>query len=293
MTVLVLVWVSASTLAGGVEVLVDMAPQTIADASGLKALQRPGEVFFTDGFESDESVNNYFEICGKAAVASGAGVAHSGNGAVKFTAPARNGRSSGCGAVFWFGPDGHDRVHFRRYIRFAGDYDQGNLNHVGGGLTATSGTEKWDHMGTAGQRPRGDDFFNASFEPWCDWRRYSPPGFMFLYVYWPDMKRNRDGNWWGNNLGPERDRRVTLERGRWYCLEHMVKVNTPGDPDGELAAWIDGELYLHFKGIRWRSDERVRVKRASFGVYVHRAEKDNTVWYDDIALSTGYIGPKL
>ncbi len=26
------------------------------------------------------------------------------------------------------------------------------------------------------------------------------------------------------------------------------------------------------------------------GVYVHSATKDNTVWYDDVALSTGYIG---
>ena len=26
-------------------------------------------------------------------------------------------------------------------------------------------------------------------------------------------------------------------------------------------------------------------------MYVHNATKDNTVWYDDVALSTGYIGP--
>jgi len=25
-------------------------------------------------------------------------------------------------------------------------------------------------------------------------------------------------------------------------------------------------------------------------VYVHQAAKDNTVWYDDVALSTGYVG---
>lgn len=36
----------------------------------------------------------------------------------------------------------------------------------------------------------------------------------------------------------------------------------------------------------------VRLKRFDLGVYVHAAAKNNTVWYDDVALSTGYIGPK-
>ena len=33
-------------------------------------------------------------------------------------------------------------------------------------------------------------------------------------------------------------------------------------------------------------------RRFDLGVYVHAAAKDNTVWYDDVALSSGYIGPK-
>jgi hypothetical protein len=27
------------------------------------------------------------------------------------------------------------------------------------------------------------------------------------------------------------------------------------------------------------------------GIYIHQAEKDNTVWYDVVVLSTGCIGP--
>ena len=70
----------------------------------------------------------------------------------------------------------------------------------------------------------------------------------------------------------------------------MLQANTPGKADGELAAWVDGKLYLHFTGIRWRTSERVRIKRLAFGVYVHQSVRDNTVWYDDVALATGYIG---
>jgi hypothetical protein len=35
----------------------------------------------------------------------------------------------------------------------------------------------------------------------------------------------------------------------------------------------------------------VKLKRFGIGLYVHRATRDNTVWYDDVALSTGYIEP--
>ncbi len=270
--------------------------QTRSDPQALAALEEPGEVFFRDGFESAESLEKYFEIRGRkqghVRLVTGADLAHSGTGAIELTAPAREGRESGVGASAWFGPEGYDRVSFRRYIKFAADYDQGDLNHVGGGLAGVAGTNRWGGMGSAGVRPRGDDRFTASFEPWRDWGRYPAPGYMFLYTYWMDMKRGRDGNYWGNMLGPEKSERVALKRDRWYCLEHMIRANDVGRANGELAAWIDGKLYVHYTGIRWRSDPAVRLKRFNIGVYVHHARRDNTVWYDDIVLSTGYVGPR-
>jgi len=269
--------------------------ETRADPEALAALETPGDVFFKDGFEDARSLKLYFEIRGRddgrAVIESSSERAHTGTGCMRFTAPANDGRPSGAGASAWFGPRGREKVHFRRYVRFAGDYDQGNLHHVGGGLAAVAGTGRWDGMGKAGVRPRGDDRFTASFEPWRGWGRYEPPGYMFVYAYWMDMERDRDGNWWGNMLGPEEDGRIVPPRGRWTCLEHMVKANTPGRADGELAAWIDGRLYLHYEGIRWRSSEAVRLKRFDVGIYVHHARRANTVWYDDVALSTGYVGP--
>jgi len=270
--------------------------QTRADAQARAALERPGEVFFRDDFESPESLTKYFEIRGlkdgRARLVTGAELAHSGTGAIQFTAPARNGRESGAGASGRFGPEGYRRVHFRRYIKFAADYDQGDLNHVGGGLAAVAGADRWRAMGSAGICPRGDDHFKSSFEPWRNWGRYPAPGYLFLYTYWMDMKRGRDGHYWGNMLGPAEDERVVLERDRWYCLEHMIQANDVGQANGELAAWIDGKLYVHYTGLRWRTSDDVKLKRFNLGVYVHHAEKDNTVWYDDVALSTGYLGTK-
>ena len=39
--------------------------------------------------------------------------------------------------------------------------------------------------------------------------------------------------------------------------------------------------------VLWASSSRPVL----VGVYIHHATQDNTVWYDDVALSTGYIGP--
>ena len=285
--------IGAHSAAGQVKAPQLVTEQTLADPAKLAALQKPGRVLLADGFESEKSLKNYFEIRGlregRARLVSD--MAHSGKGARKFTAVDRDGKESGAGASGWLGPEGHDRVHFRRYIRFAADYDQGNLNHTGGGLAGVAGTNRWSGMGMAGKRPKGDDRFTSGFEPWRDWGRYPAPGYMFLYTYWMDMKRDRDGNYWGNMLGPEEARRFTPKRDRWYCLEQMIKTNDPGKANGELAAWIDGKLYIHYTGIRWRTTAKLKVKRFGFGVYIHEATQDNTVWYDDVALSTGHLGP--
>lgn len=273
--------------------------ETRADPERLRALQKPGRVLFCDDFERDTWRPEWFEVQGRrngdASRLDDERRAHRGHGAARFVARANDGKARGVDASGWLGAEGHDVLYFRRWIRFADDYDQGNLNHTGGGLAAVSGNGKWDGMGKAGIRPNGDDRFTARFEPWRDWGKQEAPGYLFIYAYWMDMKGDRDGNYWGNMLRPEPAARIVPERGKWVCLEQMVRANTVGDDgpraDGELAAWVDGKLYLHYTGIRWRSDARVRLKRFSIGVYVHRAIRDNEVLYDDVVVSTGYIGP--
>jgi hypothetical protein len=269
--------------------------ETLADAKKLAALQAPGTVFFTDDFESSASFEKYFEIRGKdtprVKLTSDAKLAHSGHGALQLLAPTNDGKSSGAGVSGWFGPEGKERVYLRYYQKFAADYDQGDLNHTGAHLVGAAGDNKWAGMGTAGLLPKGDDHFSTSFEGWKDWGRVPAPGFAHLYTYWMDMRIDRDGHYWGNMLEPGGDARFQFERDRWYCLELMIQTNKVGSSDAELAAWIDGKLYLHYKNFRWRSSDAVKLKRFGLDIYVHHATKDNTAWYDDVALSTGYIGP--
>jgi hypothetical protein len=269
----------------------DVTVETLANAQELARLEKPGEVFFQDGFDTTDSLKDWFDGGGeRQKVVLDAALAHSGPGVLQMDVPDQQGKEAGAGANYWFAP-GYDVVYFRRYIRFPEDYDQGDLHHVGGSLYAVAGSDKWAEMGKAGIKPTGDDRFGASFEPWRDWKRNEPPGAMMLYTYWMDMKIDKDTHYWGNNLMPPRERQVLLKRGVWHCLEHMIRANTVGKADGEMAAWIDGKLYIHLTGFRWRSSAEVKLKRISVGLYVHQSTRPNRVWYDDVALATGYVGP--
>lgn len=273
---------------------VDVTKQTLADSSELARLHAPGNVFITEGFETPDALDRFFNLReydrGAQTITTDPALAHSGSGALQLDTIDEDGRASDASVSLWFGP-GHDTVYFRTWIKFSEDYDQGRGNHVNGTLWGWSGDDREGGMGNAGQRPDGTDRFSSGFEPWKDRGKYDPPGAMGLYTYWMDMKQSGDGKYWGNHFSPPEEDRVTLERGVWHCLEHMIASNTVGKADGEIAAWVDGKLYMHLKGFRWRSTEELRVKRVSLLMYIHRSHQDNTVWYDDVALSTGYIGP--
>ena len=267
---------------------------TRRDEARLKALEAQGKPIEALDFEGEAPFKRSFEVqgldSGTARIETDPKSVHKGRRSLRLESPARDGKSSGSSVHLWLGDDGHERVHLRYYLKFAADYDQGNLNHTGGGLSGVAGTDKWRGMGGAGLRPKGDDSFSTRLEPWKDWGREKPPGAMFLYTYWMDMKRDKDGNFWGNMIEAPKSERFIPERDRWYAYEVMVKTNSVGKADGELAAWIDGKLHIHAVGFRWRSTPDVKLKRSSLLVYVHEARRSNVVHFDDVVLSTGYIG---
>ena len=198
-------------------------------------------------------------------------------------------RASEAGATGWFGPDGYDRVYFRRYVRFAEDYGQGNgENRVGGRLSAVAGNDRYVGMDYRG--PAWEDKFDTYFTVSQRTDRHPAPGVLTGLETWcVYMIHGRNGRGWGQGIYLHEG--MTLRRAHWYCLEHMTKANDPGKANGELAVWINGKLCSHQKGIRFRPTADVKLKRFNIGVFVSQALRDNIVWYDDLALSTGYIGP--
>src|SRR4030095_13567668 len=155
--------------------------------------------------------------------------------------------------------------------------------------------------------------------------RNPPPGAWNFYTYWYQMKISADGKYWGNAIGPEEPPLLT-PKNRWQCVEVLLKLNSaPNKPDGELALWLDGKQAMRvrqgtpraewsgmgfrvlktggtpFEGFRWRKSDDLKINFFWLLHYVtenaarqnHVAEPHplNRVWFDDIVISTEYVGP--
>lgn len=216
-------------------------------------------------------------------------------------------------------PRGVDLAFARFYVKFPEDADY--VHHfvtLGGYHPSTP----WP-QGGAGERPVGNDRVTVGIEPFGYGGRFPPPGAWNFYVYWHEMKMSADGRYWGNGLQPVEPQPVP--RGRWQCVEVMLKMNSsPEVPDGELALWLDGQLVAHFKkgvprgrwtgmgfrllreggepfeGFRWRTSEDLKINFFWLMHYVteqavRRSNPNprprNRVLFDQVVVATEYVGP--
>ena len=199
------------------------------------------------------------------------------------------------GAYLYTHTRGTDRLYARFYVKFHPKH--GYLHHFVM-LIADREPTPWP-KGWAGHKPSGEDHFISSIEPWTDWGKVAAPGAWNFYCYWQDMKPDGRGDYWGNSFSPGSD---AIPRGQWICMETMVKANSPDASDGEQAFWVDGKLVGHFKGIRWRSTDLLKLNSfwLQYDVCQNSPQHNNDptpndreyeVWFDDVVLATDYIGP--
>lgn len=210
---------------------------------------------------------------------------------------------------------GHKQVFARFYVKFAPDCAQ--VHHFGTHLGGYHPPTRWP-QGGAGQRPRGDRRFTTGVEPFGkSW------GWDF-YTYWQGMHVHGDGRYWGTPFHTGGSKHP-VARGKWICVELMVKANDPVTAsNGEQAFWIDGKLHRRdgqvtshigpgfprgrwtggwwrpeagartaFEGFRWRSIEALKVNYLWTYLYITKAPKGHVskVWFDHIVVARRYIGP--
>ena len=200
------------------------------------------------------------------------------------------GKDMGGGFTKWFEPA--DGLFFRFYTKF-----DPNCDYVHHFVTLRAnkgqrGGEKWSGFGGAGLKPEGSERFSTAIEPWGDWGKNPPPGKWNFYAYWHEMTKSPDGKYWGNSFPvPEAP---VIPKDRWICVEFFLRHNTPGQPDGEHAFWIDGALQGHWKGINWRKTPGLRANALTLESYfTDRWTKNavNTVYFDNVVIARDYIGP--
>lgn len=84
---------------------------------------------------------------------------------------------------------------------------------------------------------------------------------------------------------------VVRETDRWYLLETLVDAGTPGQSDGRIKLWIDGQLKCDYENVNLlpRTDysQPPLFHWLIVTNYADPAATTRTSWYDDFVLATG------
>ena len=209
-------------------------------------------------------------------------------------------------------PPGYDKLYVRFYVKFDPNCSPiHHFVHMGGYNPPT----RWP-QGGAGLRPQGNERFTTGVEPFGKSWRWD------FYSYWMAMRSSPDGHSWGHDF--INDPALRAERGRWICVELMMKMNEPvTQSNGEQALWIDGRPWIKdgqtlshlgqgfprgkwvwdsfnpdpqgepFEGFQWRTTEDLKLNFLWLLLYITDSPPGHVsqVWFDDIVVARQYIGP--
>ena len=162
--------------------------------------------------------------------------------------------------------------------------------------------------------PDGSGFFlftlqNAAFRAGAGY-----PGYNEIYAYWPLQRSGFGDHWYPDgwvipgsptcgNQGEwlchpaQYPNFVALpiwqpSRNVWYCFEVMVRVNTLGQHNGEVAYWVNGQLKGRFTNLFIRSRDSLKIDTAELNLHaLTNPTRVQRKWYDSVVIARSYIGP--
>lgn len=174
-----------------------------------------------------------------------------------------------------------EEIRFRYYLRLADDW---NPVSQGGKMPGISGT--YGRAGWGGRPVNGRDGWSArgAFGRFLNGRTM-----MGFYTYHVDMQGKYGSIWnWDRNGGGE------LGNNQWYAIEQHLKLNTPGKNDGEMRAWIDGQLAFEKTDVRMRDVSGLKIEMVWMNVYQgggRPAPSIDHLYIDNVVIARDYIGP--
>ena len=195
-----------------------------------------------------------------------------------------------------------DVLFLRFYSKIQPPYDVAGSMHDGGTIQAHYLV---NGQPTPGVPADGTNKFLASL----DNDRYDSatpsPGYLNIYLYHPEQRDAYGDHFYPNGdvspntslkftYGPDFVSRpnIMIQLDRWYCYEFMVQANTPGQRDGRMAVWLDGELVADFPGLRLRDVPTLKIDRFVLSLYLGTNPNGPVrKWYDNVVAAKSYIGP--
>ena len=186
---------------------------------------------------------------------------------------------------------GYEAVEIEYRVKFGEGFDFVR----GGKLPGLRGGEG----NVGGNKPDGTDGFTARMH----WRTDGSSGSQLAsdkanivqYLYHPDQPTNfgEDFRWDDGPSGQWQE----FESGRWYQLRHQVVMNTPGQHDGIVKAWLDGVQVLDLDNIRFRDTPDLQIDSMYFSTFfgggssIWATTKDEVAFFDDFRITV--IDPVL
>jgi hypothetical protein len=193
-------------------------------------------------------------------------------------------------------------LYLRYYSKFDTSFDVLGSSHNGSVIAAHY---LINGQATPGVPANGINKFLAAFENWRGDPKEQNPGNYNLYLYHPEQRSEYGDHFFPNGevspntsipakFAPGFVKRpnVIPDLGRWYCHEMMVKANTPGQRDGQITLWLNGQIIADFKNLRLRDVNSLMINEFSINLHIGQNTRGPTrKWYDNVVAATAYIGP--
>lgn len=80
---------------------------------------------------------------------------------------------------------------------------------------------------------------------------------------------------------------------RWYCIETLATMNTPGQSNGRVQLWLDGMLIFDVTGLLLRdsNNPNLQFDLFMFGPYFHDGTPQvQSTWMDALVVATDRVG---
>lgn len=165
-----------------------------------------------------------------------------------------------------------EAAYVRYSVRFVDDFDFAR----GGKLPGLAGGE----ANTGGRMPTGTDGWSARMM----WRE---EGCAVFYLYHPDQP---------GEFGEDIDWGVPFEPDRWHAVEHLIAMNEPGQNDGVMLGWFDGQLVSDRRDIRFRDVDALAIDVLYFSTFFGgnsgswAPDGDQFIEFDQFAVAEVDIG---
>lgn len=167
--------------------------------------------------------------------------------------------------------DSYDELYLSYWIKFESGFDFDR----GGKLPGLIGGEG----NTGGDKPNG-------YDGWSGRGYWHQDGKAVIYVYHPDQPSDYgEQMFWDDGVGGQR----YFQPGEWHQVEHRIVMNTPGQSNGLVQCWFDGELSLDRRNMRFRYVDDFAIDTFFFSTFFGgswTSTKDEYIYFDDFVIST-------